>query len=79
MPGEFKFFDNYYPNDPFMGSSFNTLRPNLLPTPDQTNDEYITVEFSPKNTVDTVTYTKGSLKGVNGVEVESQSVTPVVE
>ncbi|AJK87647.1 hypothetical protein D0439_10610 [Lysinibacillus fusiformis] len=77
VAGEFQFGD--ISNQYFMGSSFNTLRPNLPSTPEQINDEFITVEFTPKTTVATVKYTKGSLKGINGVEVESQSVTPVVE
>jgi len=79
VPGEFKFFDINNPYNPIMGSLFNTYRTNLPQTPNQIDDEYITVEFAPKSTVANVTYTKGSLKGVNGVEVESQSVTPVLE
>lgn len=61
------------------GYSFTTYRENQPVTVDQENDAYITVLFNPKTTVDLLTYTKGSLKGMNGLDVETQSVIPVLE
>ncbi|WP_153732801.1 hypothetical protein [Sporosarcina obsidiansis] len=59
--------------------TFSTYRYNQPQTTDQENDAYITVEFSPKTIVEQVKYTKGLLKGMNGLEVETQSITPVLE
>ena len=43
------------------------------------NDEYVTITFPAKDTVVSTSYTKGSLKGVNGVDVETQDVTPTLQ
>lgn len=45
----------------------------------QTNDEYITITFIAKDSVNSVDYTKGTLKGLNGVYVETQAITPTVQ
>ncbi|MET3658399.1 hypothetical protein [Sporosarcina psychrophila] len=75
VPGDFTF----YSGNGFNGSEFTTYRHNQSQTVDQVNDEYITIGFTPKTTVDQVHYTKGFLKGMNGLEVETQSTTPVLE
>lgn len=45
----------------------------------QANDEHITITFIAKDSVSFVSYTKGSLKGLNGVDVESQTITPILQ
>lgn len=57
------------------GQSFSTNVTSIQ----QANDEYITITFHAKDSVDEVSYTKGSLKGLNGVDVESQAVTPILQ
>lgn len=78
VPANFSFTQDQQPF-PNSGTTFSTYRHGQQQTADQVNDEYITIEFQPKGIVNQVTYTKGSLKGMNGLDVETQLVTPVLE
>lgn len=76
VPLDFGFF---YNNGSHAGTSFSTYRIDQPQTAHQINDEYITIEFTPKSSVSKVIYTKGTLRGINGAEVETQSLLTELE
>lgn len=58
---------------------FTTTRYNQVPQPSDVNDEYITLQFMPKQTVTHLNYQQGTLTTNSGEIISSQQVPVHVE